>query len=145
MDDLPPFLSFHLGQTVQETKMLPAHTQLPRISVVLLSMALILLDECRLRLGDAVAVRNVLLSPGPNGGGEVLKNLHGRVPVDTGISDTNALLQTRWTFGRHFLVAFVDVGLDHHTNDGLLAFSKLISDDLGDLRLVSVVLVRIAC
>lgn len=41
------------------------------------------------------------------------------------------------------MVAFVDVGLDHHANDGGLAFPDLVTDNLGNLGLVAMVLVGI--
>ncbi len=84
------------------------------------------------------------LTSGPYSGGQVSKYGNGRIPVDAGVGDANALLEPRRAFRRYFLVALVDVGLDHDTDDGRLAFAELIGNHLCDLGLVSVVLVRVA-
>jgi hypothetical protein len=80
----------------------------------------------------------------PDRSGKILENRDGVVPVDAGIGDADALPQSSGAFGRHLLVALVDVGLDHHTDDGSLALAKLVGDDLGNLGLVAMVLIRVA-
>lgn len=75
---------------------------------------------------------------------QVLESGNCRFPVDAGISDRNTLLEARWTLGWDLLVALVDVGLDHDTDDGLLAGAKLVADSLGNCWLVAVVLVRVS-
>lgn len=115
------------------------------LSFTVLLLVLIFLDKRSLRFRHTVAVRIVLLSAGSDRGCEILEDIHGRIPVNAGIGDADALLQTSRALRRHLLVAFVDVGLDHHTNNGFLSLFELVSDDLGDLGLVSVVLVRVTC
>lgn len=95
---------------------------------------------------DLIAVGSTVLgSSDPHRLGEILKDLNGGLPVDAGIRDADALLQARGALRRHLLVAFVDIGLDHDADDGLLALPQLVADDLGHLGLVSVVLARVAC
>jgi len=72
---------------------------------------------------------------------KLLEDFDGRFPVDTSISDANTLLETGWTLGRDLLVAFVDVGLDHDTDDGFFTSTELVTDNLSYLGLISVVLV----
>jgi hypothetical protein len=70
--------------------------------------------------------------------------LHGRVPVDACISDADTLLQTSWAFRRDLLVTLVNIRLDHDTNDGGLASTKLLANDSSDLGLVAMILVGVA-
>jgi hypothetical protein len=77
--------------------------------------------------------------------GKVLEDRHRGIPVDTGVGDADALLQAAWTLRRNFLVPFVDIGFDHDADDAILAVPDLFGDDLSDLWLVAVVLVRISC
>lgn len=86
-------------------------------------------------------VRRVELSSRPDGLGKVLQCRDGGLPVDARVGDGNTLLQAGWTLGWDLLVALVDVGLDHHTDDGLLAGTELVANYLRDLWLVAVVLV----
>lgn len=67
------------------------------------------------------------------------------LPVDACICDTDATLKTGRTLGRNLLVARTDVGLDHDTNNGALTFPNLVGNDLGNLGLVVVVLLGVAC
>lgn len=76
--------------------------------------------------------------------GKVLQNSNGVLPVDAGISDADAGLEGGGAFGGNFLVALVDVGLDHDTNNGVLALAQLFTNDLGNLGLVPVVLLGVA-
>ena len=76
---------------------------------------------------------------------QVLESRNGRLPVDAGIGDGDALLEAGWTLGWDLLVTLVDVGLDHDTDDGLLAGAKLVADSLGNGWLVAVVLVGVSC
>jgi hypothetical protein len=75
--------------------------------------------------------------------GELLENLNGSLPVNAGVGDTDTLLEAGWTLLWNLLVALVDVGLDHDTNNGTLAGADLVTNDLGDLWLVAVVLVGV--
>lgn len=76
---------------------------------------------------------------------QVLESGNGRIPVDAGIGDGHALPEAGWTLGWDLLVALIDVGLDHDTDDRLLAGAELVADSLGDGWLVSVVLVGVSC
>jgi hypothetical protein len=79
-----------------------------------------------------------------NSGSKVLEHAHGGVPVNARIGDRDALLEAAGALRGDLLVALVDVGLDHDTNDAGLAVADLVCDVLGDLGLVAVVLARIA-
>lgn len=137
---------FSLGPTVPNASHIYPLTQITSLHALILCLfSLIFLDKRSLSFRDAIAVRVVYLPPGSDRSCEVLKNVDSRIPVNAGVGDANAPLQTRWALRRYLLVAFVDVGLDHYTNDGLLSLSELVGDDLGDLGLVSVILVRVTC
>lgn len=90
------------------------------------------------------AVCALVRSPLCNGGSKVLKNSDGAFPVDAGVGNGDALLQTTGPLGGHLLVPLVDVGLDHDTDDARLPVTDLVRDVLGNNRLVAVVLVGIA-
>jgi len=76
--------------------------------------------------------------------GELLKHFNSRIPVDTGISNAHTALQPCRTFCGDFLGTLVKMRLDHYADDGVLAFAKLVTNDLRDLGLVLVVLLRVA-
>lgn len=80
----------------------------------------------------------------PDGLSQVLKGIDGLLPADTGISDTDTLLETGRSLRGHFLVTLVDVGLDHDTDNGVLTLTHLLGQLLSDKRLVAVVLVGVA-
>ena len=71
---------------------------------------------------------------------ELLEDSNSRIPVDAGVCDADSLFEHCWTFGRNFLIAFMDIGLDHDTDNGCLAFSELITNRLSNFWLVPVVL-----
>lgn len=75
---------------------------------------------------------------------ELLEGLDGRIPVNAGIGDTDAFLKRAKALCRILLVAFIDVGLDHDTDDLVLALAKLVANGLSDFGLVLVVLLRVA-
>lgn len=75
---------------------------------------------------------------------KLLEDFYGSFPIDAGISNTNTLLESGWSLGWDLLVAFVNVGFDHDTDDGFFTSTDLVTDDLGYLGLVSVVLVRVS-
>lgn len=79
-----------------------------------------------------------------DGFGEVFQSLNGHLPADTGIGDTDTLLETGGTLRGHLLVTLVDIRLEHDTDNGVLAFAELLGQFLSDQRLVAVVLVGIA-
>lgn len=79
----------------------------------------------------------------PNCGSQIFKHGDGAVPVNAGICDADTLLQSGGTLRWYLLVTLVDVGLDHDTNDGLLAFAELVSNNLGNLGLVAMVFVGV--
>ena len=76
---------------------------------------------------------------------KVLKHANRGVPVNASIGDGHALLQAAGALRRHLLVALIDVGLDHDTDDAGLAVADLVGNVLGDLGLVAVVFVGVAC
>ena len=78
-----------------------------------------------------------------NSGRKVLKRGDSCVPVDASVGDGDALLKAARTLRRHFLVALVDVGLDHDADNASLAVADLFGDVGGDLGLVAVVLVGV--
>ena len=84
------------------------------------------------------------LSPRPHRISQLVKNLHGRIPVDASICNTDAFLETRWSLWWNLLVPFVDIRLNHHAHNGCLPFAELISYRLSDLGLVTMVLLRVA-
>lgn len=66
-------------------------------------------------------------------------------PVDAGICDGDTLLERSQTTRRgNLLVALVNVGLDHDTNNASLSLADLVADNLCDLGLVLVVLLGVA-
>ena len=94
-----------------------------------------------------LAISNALLpdlSSRPDSVCKLLQDLNGCVPVDASICDAHAPLQAGRTLCWHFLRALVEVRFDHHADDGLLTFAKLVADGLGHLWLVLVVLLGVA-
>jgi hypothetical protein len=75
---------------------------------------------------------------------KVFQDLDGGFPVDARISDTDSFLKSGWSLGWDLLVAFINIGFDHDTDDGGLACAKLFCDDCCYFRLVSVVFVGVA-
>ena len=75
---------------------------------------------------------------------EAIEHLHGRRPVNTGVGDRDTVLESRRTIWWDVLAAAVDVRLDHHTGDSIVAGTKLFADVVDDLGLVVVVLLRVA-
>lgn len=78
--------------------------------------------------------------PGPYSVCKLFENVNSSVPVNAGVGDADPLLKHCWAFGGNFLIAFVNIRLNHDTNDGCLAFSKLIANGLSNFWLVPVVL-----
>lgn len=72
------------------------------------------------------------------------EHLDRRRPVDTRIRDGHAVLERGGPLGRDVLAPRVDVRLDHHARDVPLAGEELLADRRDDLRLVVVVLLRVA-
>ena len=75
--------------------------------------------------------------------GQLIQNLHGCIPTNASIGDTDALLEARWSLWWDLLISFIDVRLDHHSHDSSLALAELVSYRLSDLGLVTVVLLRV--
>lgn len=71
---------------------------------------------------------------------EVLKHSDGVLPANASISDADTALEGSRALGGNLLVTFADVGLNHDTDDGLLTLTELVTNDLGNLGLVLVVL-----
>ena len=84
------------------------------------------------------------LSPLSYGGRQVFQDIYSAFPADAGVCDADALLESRWTFCRHALLALIDVGFDHDADNATLAFSNLFSDRARYLGLIAVVLVGIS-
>ena len=80
----------------------------------------------------------------PDGLSQVLKGIDGVLPADTGVGDTDTLLETGRTLRGHLLVTLVDVGLDHDTDNGVLTLTHLLGQLLSDKRLVAMVLVGVS-
>ena len=85
-----------------------------------------------------------LRPPLPDGSSQVLEHVDRGIPVDAGVGNGDTPLETRRSFGWDFLVALVKMRLDHDTDNTILACAKLVSDDLGDLGLISVILEGVA-
>lgn len=109
-------------------------------------MILFLLDESSLVvLAMAIAEeRAVLFPPIPDRSRQVFQDLDSAIPVDAGIGNANTLLKPTRSLGRDLLIALVNVGLNHDPDNRLLAFPQLVTNDLGDLWLVSVIFIRVA-
>lgn len=84
------------------------------------------------------------LPPRPHRLSKLLQHLNRRLPANTRIRNTDALLEVLGSFGRDLLAAFIDVGLDHDADDGGLAGAELLADGEGDFRLVGVVFLGVA-
>ena len=61
------------------------------------------------------------LPPLSDGVRQLLENFDGVFPANTRVRDADPLLQASRALGRHFLGAFVDIGLDHDADDAGLA------------------------
>lgn len=79
-----------------------------------------------------------------NSSGKILEHANRCVPVNARIGDGDALLEAAGALWWDLLVALVDVGLNHDTDDAGLAVADLVSDLLGDLGLVAVIFVGVA-
>lgn len=84
------------------------------------------------------------LSPRSNRISKLLEDHHCCVPIDAGVRDANALFECLRSFGWNRLLSLVQIGLDHHTNNGSLTSSQLVADCLCNFRLVTVIFVRIS-
>lgn len=84
------------------------------------------------------------MTTGADSVGEILKHGDGVLPANASISDADTALEGSRTLGGNLLVTFADVGLNHDTNDGLLTLTELVTNNLGNLGLVLVVLGRVA-
>lgn len=91
-----------------------------------------------------VAVGGVLTSLS-NSRSQVFQDIDGIVPVNARICDTDPLLQSGWSLGWNFLVALIDVRFNHDTNDRSLSGFQLVTNNLGNLGLISVIFVRVTC
>ena len=76
---------------------------------------------------------------------KVLKSVDGALPINASIGDGDTLLQTARSLRGDLLVALVDVGFDHDTNNAGLTVADLVGNVLGYEGLVAVVLVRVTC
>lgn len=92
---------------------------------------------------QSICLTRLECSPGANSLSQLLENFNRRFPADAGIGDADTFLKLGWSFGRNLLVAFVDVGLNHHANNSRLALPNLITDNLSNLGLVAMVLVGV--
>ena len=105
---------------------------------------LVLFERVGLRGGDTASKATIDLAALADSLSKLLEGRDRRLPVDTGVSNRDTLLEGRRALGGNLLVTLVNVRLDHNTNDGLLALADLVSHNLGNLGLVAVVLVGIA-
>ena len=91
-------------------------------------------------VGGSVLRLCLNFSPDSDSIGELFKNFDRRLPVDAGICDTDSLFQAGKTaLSRDLLVAFVDMGLNHHADNPIFTLPKLVADRLCDLGLVLMV------
>lgn len=88
--------------------------------------------------------RSVDLTTGADGLGQVLEDVNGGFPVDASVGDADTGLQGGGALSGDLLVTPANVGLDHDTNNGLLALAELFANRLGNLGLVKVVLLGVA-
>jgi len=91
-----------------------------------------------------ISLLRVLRAPLRNSSSKILEHSDGAIPVNASVGDRHALLERTGALGGNLLVALVDVGLDHDGDNAGFALADLVGDDLGDLGLVSVVLVGVA-
>lgn len=92
----------------------------------------------------AVGLLALELSPCPDSLGELLKGVHGGVPVNASVGDGDTPLEAGRALLRNLLVAGAQVALNHDTDDTVLTLADLVANNLGDLGLVVVVLERVA-
>lgn len=86
----------------------------------------------------------VYLSAGADSLREVLEDSHRILPVDARIGDTDTRFESGGALGGNFLVALIDVGLDHDTNDSIFTLAQLVGNNFGNLGLVVVVFLGVA-
>jgi hypothetical protein len=84
------------------------------------------------------------LTTGADSVGEVLEHSDGILPANASISDADTTLEGSRTLGRNLLVTLANVGLNHDTDDCLLTLTELVTNNLGNLGLVLVVLGGVA-
>lgn len=89
---------------------------------------------------DAVRCALLLCSPLSYSVCQIFEDSDCSLPVDAGIGDTDALLETAWTLCRDLLCAFINMRFNHDANNAVLTVAELVGDGLGDLGLVLVVL-----
>jgi len=74
-----------------------------------------------------------------------LSQYHDSVfPVNAGIRNTDALLQSRRSLGRNILAALIEIALDHDASDETFTSGNLSGNRVCDLGLIIVILHRIA-
>jgi len=73
-----------------------------------------------------------------------IQHLDSGLPVNTGISDADAILESGGAVFRNILPASVDVGFNHDTSNGTVAGNQLLADGINNLWLVVVVLERVS-
>lgn len=78
-----------------------------------------------------------------NGIGQLAQNLVGSLPAYAAIGDRNTVFQTLFALRWDVLLTFVDVGLDHDTDDLVFTVGNLFANNIVHLGLVSVVLVGV--
>lgn len=83
--------------------------------------------------------------PASNDSGlEVFEGLDGGLKIDTSVGDGDTMFQSAGSFGWDVLAAFVDVRLDHHSDDRAIAGVQLLANLSDNFGLISVILERIA-
>lgn len=68
-----------------------------------------------------------------------VQHLHGRLPVNTCIGDTDTILESGRAIFGDVLPAGINVGFNHNTGDGAVASDQLLADGVNNLWLVVVV------
>jgi hypothetical protein len=73
-----------------------------------------------------------------------IQHLDSSLPVNTGIGDADAILESRGAIFRNILPASVDVGFNHDASNGAVAGNQLLANRIDNLWLVVVVLKRVS-
>lgn len=75
---------------------------------------------------------------------EAVEHAYSGVPVNTGVGDADAILETAGTLCRNILATSVDVGFDHDTCNVSVPCNELLADVINNFWLVIVVLLGVS-
>jgi hypothetical protein len=97
-----------------------------------------------LRRNSSIRLGAVDLATSADSISQVFEDGDGVLPANASISDADTTLETSRTLSGDLLVTLTNVGLDHDTDNSLLTLTELLTNNLGNLGLVSVVLGRVS-